>query len=146
MRTASEMEDLIAAAQSTERSRTSWRPLNLGRHVLDIMQECGMVNARYAAILESRQWVVWPVERFLERKEQLDTVDKAAEQLRRDTSVLIEAIRSLSDECLMQAIEYPAKKVRTVAETALFPLNHMAYHEGQVNYIQTLYGDWVTHY
>lgn len=144
-RTEREMGDLIIAATSTDKKRVIWRPLDKGRHVLDILQECGMVNARYAEIIAARESVVWPVERFIQRKEHLDTMEKAAESLRAETLTLCERIRAMPDEALFETIRFATSRDKTLADCAIFPLTHMCYHEGQINYVQTLYDDW-THY
>lgn len=99
------------------------------------------MNARWAEILAQRAWIVWPVERFLERRERLTTLDKAIDQLKLDTDLFVSQLKAVQDADLGLAIRFPTYE-GTVAGTAMHPLAHMAYHEGQISYIQTLYGDW----
>jgi hypothetical protein len=135
------MDDLINAAQKTRPDKIEWRPLDSGRHVLDILQECGAVNARWSEILARREWVVWPFEAFLERRHRLTTLELAIQQLRQDTQLVVCQIETLADDELENRIAFPTYDA-TVAGCAMHPLGHMSYHEGQIGYIQTLYGDW----
>ncbi len=135
------MEDLAAAALRTRSEKLKWQALGDARHVLDLVQECAIVNSRWAEILNRGQWITWPQEKINEELSRMGSLDLALARLRQGTDEFCNAVRSVPVEKFGESLELPWAVV-SMSEAMLHAVWHMSYHEGQVNYIQTLYGDW----
>jgi hypothetical protein len=60
--------------------------------------------------------------------------------------IVCDAIDSLSDADLEGDIQMPWGFVMPAAVAIFLPDSHMSYHDGQLNYIQTLLGDTKFHW
>ncbi len=130
-------QDLIAAAQAVADDRHDWKPLGYGRTVLELVAECAVTNEMSIKLLHERVWD--DAGRAARRKAQagLDTLEKACRALVENTAALAAAIRAIPDDQLALEIRLP-DGTSTVVEDMLHSYWNMAYHEGQINYIQTL--------
>lgn len=59
---------------------------------------------------------------------------------------LVDAISSISEEQFMQTVHAPWGSEMPGFELVRMAIWHMWYHDGQINYIQTLYGDTENHW
>ena len=130
-------DDLLAAARAVAQDRRDWKPLGQGRTVIDMVAECAIVNELSVRLLHERVWDEAGRDERRLAHAALDTLDKAGASLRENTRALVEAIRAVPDADLALEVMLPGE-TSTVAEDMLHPYWNMAYHEGQVNYIQTL--------
>ena len=130
-------EDLLAAARAVAEDGQGRSPLGRGRTVIDLVAECAITNEMSIKLLHERVWDEAGREERLEARAALDTLDKAGVSLRESTRALAEAIRAIPDDDLVLEVALPGE-TSTVAEDMLHPYWNMAYHEGQINYIQTL--------
>ena len=132
-------EGLAGAARETG-DRITWRPLDKGRSALDQVVECGGFNHVGAQILEQG---AFPAEGFSMETllAQNDTPEKAFALLAEGTERLARTIESFPDEKLEQKVTLPfgGGMELSFAEVAGMCHYNTIYHEGQVNYIQTLY-------
>jgi hypothetical protein len=138
-------KDLEKAFGKMPADRQTWKPPvegNEGRDALDQMIECGLLNGWCATSFHNGEapapdWDVYTVE-----KAKLDTPEKALAAFVSGTEALASAIESCSATRLAETFIHPFyKKETTWAEFADFFYWNMCYHEGQINYIQVLYGD-----
>ncbi len=130
-------EDLSAAAQAVPDDKHDWKPHGRGRTVIDLLAECAVTNGMSVTLLRERVWDTAGREERRQAHAALDTVDKASAKLQENTRALAAAIRALPDDHLSLEITLPGE-TSTVAEDMLHPYWNMAYHEGQIRYIQTL--------
>ncbi len=137
-------ENLIASASAMPEDRRSWRPLGSGQAVNDLLGECALVNLKWAATLRNRVYtqlspdVEEPIRAAIRAGEGL------TDCLSRSASELIAAIQSVRDDELTALLETPFG-VYTLADCCLIAYWNSVYHEGQINYIQTLSGDQARH-
>ncbi len=126
---------------TTPEDRLVWHPQVEGsaptRSILEQAGECVAVNRTFAAVLRRG-----PVETsnggMLEVK--LANGQDAQEQLVISARELAQAIRGLSDDDLQKRFTHPRGEF--LGENLIMsPLRNMAYHAGQLNLIQMLYGD-----
>jgi uncharacterized damage-inducible protein DinB len=142
--------DLQILAENTPADRLNWQPSGdggEGRTILDQLVECAFANRKWTLILrEGAYRTLTPTERA-EMEPPEPTLELALTLLRQTTAELAATIRALPDEFVAQrwTLEWNTKVTRTVAEACLHPYWNMAYHEGQISYIQTLYGDQEEH-
>ncbi len=133
-------------AATTALDRLNWEPSGegsgldegggKGRSVLDQIAECVGVNFRFAALLRG--------EPASEASPALQTAASAQEQLTASAAELAAAIRGLSDDALEAPLQLPRGPLLT-RNLMLAPYRNMAYHAGQINFIQMLAGDTEFH-
>ena len=78
-------------------------------------------------------------------KKSLSTVGDAEKCLREGTAKLLTMIREMPDDKLAEKIDLPWGVTWTLAEVANMHDWNLVYHVGQINYIQTLLGDFEMH-
>lgn len=130
-------EDLITAAEATPEDQRAWQPLERGRTAVDQVAECAMINGGTAAVVVNRGWSDIDMAEWRQAQAALDTLEKAVARLRENTARLTAAIRAAPDEALEMEIALPWA-TRSLADIFLLPYWNMSYHEGQINYIQSL--------
>ena len=134
---------LAAAIEAMPADKQTWRPLDEGRDAFDQLLEVTGMNFVAAEALRTKSNPVFSDEAEAKMKAELDTVPKAIAALKTSCDLVASAIETLTDEDLETTITLPFRggMVRPLSWMALLPSRHMSYHYGQVNFIQTLYGD-----
>ncbi len=137
-------ENLIVAALATPPDKRTWQPLENGRSVADLLVECTLVNLKWAASLRNRVYTRVTSETEACVISAPDDTNLLIERLRASTSELIAAIKNVRDDELPQMLPTPFGTY-SMADLCLIAYWNSVYHEGQINYIQTLYGDKTLH-
>ena len=110
-----------------------------------IVAECAAVNGMLAKLLRGET----PERPSDEQREafmkSFDTTEKALAFLTQETESLLSAIDALDESTLGNIVPTPLGE-RTLFGVASIAGIHMAYHDGQLNYIQTLNGDSEMHW
>lgn len=139
------MERAFRYAKAVPQNKRDWKPLDTGQTVLDMARElakcpdwaCDLLapaeatQTREAGYAEMQGW------------QSVEECEAAChEKLARYFAVLAQ----FPDDKLTDTIELPfgpggSPKTYTMAEMMDYPRWNAAYHEGQIAYIQTLYGD-----
>ena len=137
--------DLEKAMGKMPADRQNWHPDvegNIGRDALDQMIECGLLNGVIAGAFRSGQAPNPDWDAYAVQKATLDSGEKVMSAFKAGTEALASAVESCSAARLTETFIDPFfKKEMNWAELAHFMYWNMAYHEGQINYIQVLYGD-----
>ncbi len=136
--------DLVALLQATPDDKLAWTPENTGRSVLEQAKECAIVHYIWAVIIRERGLPIEMPPEFTAFAEQaINSRESAIAALQTTTNALVAAIQSVAPEETGVAVRVDMMSDRKVAlaECCLYPYWHTVYHEGQVNYLQTLYGD-----
>jgi hypothetical protein len=146
---------LILALEATPEDKLHWKPMDVGRPVLNQVIECAFANMRWQAIIELRACTSIPNEvtakikaGFVAKIESGSWAGETVKQALRDaTRQLSNSILAVPDDDLSIDIEMPAPWSETYRLVDCFnhPYWNMVYHLGQINYIQTLLGDRVDH-
>lgn len=140
---------ITEAAEALERNlaampadRQDWSAGRPGRTALEVVRECATTNHFLAQLLTQRGMPgagggapVPPGE--------CATPEQVLELLRAGRDALVAAVSAFPDEHLQDTVTLPFGGGMTLsfAQVMFKSYWHMTYHEGQVNYIQTLYGD-----
>lgn len=137
-------ETLAANLEAVPAEKQDWRPLDAGRSALSQVQECAVINAFFAAILRTR---AVPEMEYEARTAALGTAEKALAALRASGAELGEVIEAFPTEDLGGTIVLPfgPGMTMTYGQVMFAAYWNMTYHEGQIAYIQTLYGDTAMH-
>ncbi len=143
-------KDLEKAFGKMPADRQTWKPpavvesgeSHSGRDAQDQMIECGLLNGFLAAgfltgEVPNPDWDAYAVQ-----KATLDSQEKVMAAFTAGTEALAAAVEACPSARLAERFTDPFfKKEINWAEFADFMYWNMCYHEGQINYIQTLYGD-----
>ena len=121
--------------------KRSWIPEVPGaaglRTVLEMVAECAAANRFFAGLL--RRETPQGFNPF-EVKADYATLEAAQQDLISSAAECATTVRALSDEDL--AAEFTLRRgVMKGYQVIEFPYRNMAYHSGQLNYVQLLYGD-----
>lgn len=137
-------ESLAHFVGSTPEERLTWRPTLDGaaptRSIMEQVGECAAVNRLIAAILHGEQ--VSSADRF--PAPAFTNGEEARETIIASGAELAAVVREMTDADMTRLYDHPRGK---------FPGDHlvvnafrnMAYHAGQANFIQVLYGDGEFH-
>lgn len=139
--------DLTAAALAVPAERLTWKPSEPVRStVMSQLFECAIVNTLWAAVVTGRgiaEDTRPPVYQDLINAQaagRLDTLTPMLAALEQSTLALTASIRALpEDETGMVVPVWHG--TMPLSECCFYAYWHLAYHEGQINYLQTLYGD-----
>jgi uncharacterized damage-inducible protein DinB len=137
-------ETLIAVASATPADRLTWQPLDQGRTILEQLAECAVANRKWAAILRTGQYMNLPEGTYSQAVERAADLSSASALLREATAELVAAIRSVPVDRLAETIDTEWGPY-AIARCCFHANWNMTYHEGQINYVQTLYGDYDEH-
>ena len=107
--------------------------------------ECVAANLKWRNILQTGQYSGISDEAWEQIVAECTTLPDTLARLERSGAELVAAILAISDEDTADVIATPWEEY-SVADCCLHAYWNMVYHEGQINYIQTLYGDTDEHY
>jgi hypothetical protein len=134
-------EALAHFIDSTQADRLDWQPPSEGsepcRSAYHQISECVQVNRRFAALLRGEPM---PSGSLQTTEIAFGSPQEAQEQLLASGRELASAIRALPDDGLAREFPHPRGVMRG-ENFILMAYRNMAYHAGQINFIQTLYGD-----
>lgn len=131
--------DLYRAAQNLGENIT-WQPLDRGRSALDQIQEAAGFALLGAEIFEQQAMPPFDPEGMNRLRANHDTPEKALTLLEEASAKLASALEIFPPEKLDHRIILPFGDgaERSFAEIAMLIYWNTVYHEGQVNYIETL--------
>lgn len=136
-------EQVWRSVRAMPEERTVWQPSETARTVLHQVVECGGMNAFLADALTARALPPFDISMLSKLQAEHDTVNKALALLEHGTDRLVSAIEAFPDAHLEETLLLPfgGGMEKSFAEVMLIPYWNMTYHLGQINYVQTLYGD-----
>jgi uncharacterized damage-inducible protein DinB len=137
-------EVLITLLEATPADRFTWSPLEQGRTIHHQLVECCLANCKWTAILQTRAYANLPQEEAETEYQRGSDPVVLATRLRETAADLARAILTIPDADLSLQIE-TAWGPYSLARACMHACWNMMYHEGQINYIQTLYGDQEEH-
>lgn len=123
--------------------RLGWAPLGEGRSALHQVAECAVVADWVANVIERRSTDFLPKDLFGELNKEASSVQDVKEAVSRlieNTGRYVRLVKEFPDEELDNVVpmwtgDQPMWRVLN------WHYRNMMYHIGQINYIQTLYGD-----
>lgn len=122
-------------------------PMGAARTPLNIVAECAFVNGRIAEVLRTGTAPPRPTpEEQATKLNAYDTEEKVLAYLREETDALLLVLESISPKRLEETTDFPFNRPITLLFLAEFASIHIMYHDGQLNYIHTLYGDTAVHW
>jgi len=118
----------------------------IGRSPLNIVAECAATNGMIAKFLSGVEAQRPAPEERAKLLASFDTAEKALAYLESETNTLYAAIDGLDVATLSEMSDKPFGRPMSKFAIAEVPALHMFYHDGQLNYIQSLLGDTEMHW
>jgi hypothetical protein len=136
---------LYDAGAKMPEDRFGWHPEtegNKGRDAMDQILECAYLNEWAASAFKSGVASGMDNDDYKAKTDANRNQAAALKWLQEGTEALAAAVEGMTSEQLAGTLTHPFyQKETTWAEYAAFFYWNTIYHEGQVNYIQVLYGD-----
>jgi hypothetical protein len=141
--------ELVRTAAAVPDDKLQWQPLDKGRTVLDMLGEVAQTTAYAAQLARTRGEEKMTREIFGRWKEERVgwTRELALEKLAGATDELLAEIENLSEDELAQDVTMTMHSEVTMPLAAWLMLAYRTFVSrfAQINYIQTLYGDFGFH-
>jgi len=141
------IDSLIRTIQSTPADKLTWSPDSTGRTIIDIATECAGSSLFMAQAIGGEDAPTMDREKMAKYRAEHNTLETVVPALKDGGVALDKAISSLSDGQFDDTVTLPFRGgiTRTKAQVVTMMTGHLNYHLGQINYIQTLYGDKEMH-
>jgi len=138
--------NLFRAVRAMPEDKLTWKVEGKGRSALEQLQECAQSPMWFKAVLDN---IDSPPEfseadfgKMMEERQQWDTVDKCEAACKKNMEGLIESIKQFPEEKMSQKVKLQFREEPfEAADMILGTYWNNTYHIGQINFIQTLYGD-----
>lgn len=138
------VDDFFVAARAVPQDKLEWKPLDMGRSVLSLAQECAFSPTWAPDLLINRSMPDMTdedLEAMTQFTSQWTTLDECERVCRENCEKLYAVIREFPESDLQETVTIQWGTF-SMAELILLQYWNMLYHYGQINYIQTLYGDF----
>ena len=142
--------DAFKAAKAVPADKQEWKPLDLGRSVLDQCRELAKTPDWAYDIIAGEKEPDWSAEGMAQQQKEMSTwttVEQCEQECNKRLERYFNLVRGFPDEKLTTTkwLPYDGGRDFTVMEMMEYPRWNYGYHEGQIAYIQTLYGDKEMH-
>jgi len=143
-------KDFFRSAHSMPQDKLSWKVTDQGRSALEILQEVAQSPEWFAPMLNPGfKFEMDPeaMEQGAKERAQWTTVDECERACNERCEALFEKIRTHPDNDMERTISLPFGEGMTLsmADVMMGQYWNCTYHTGQINFIQTLYGDHEMH-
>lgn len=142
-------DGLLRTTQAVPDDKLNWKPLDNGRTVLDLLGDAAQTPLFVLQMIEQKEKFQLNRELFQQAAQARAnwTREETVEHLNRNTEQMIAAIRALPDEELNQPIHLPMGGGMTMPLAGWIMMSYRSFTSrfAQINYIQTLYGDFESH-
>lgn len=139
------LENVIRAIRAMPEDKLQWKPLDMGRSAMEQFQEVAQSPLWAVGLLKTMKFELDPerMEKMRAEREAWTTVDQCEKAARENAELLFDSIRSFPSEDMGKTIHLPFRggMDMTVLQIMSLMVWNCNYHEGQICYIQTLYGD-----
>jgi DinB superfamily len=139
--------ELERTARAVPEDKLNWKPLDNGRTVLELLGDAAQAPALCTGMLRGDLQFGPELFRQMAEERAAWTRADALEYLNESTRQLIAEIRNLPDEKLDEPLTLPMGGGMTMPWGAwiLMAYRSLMARTAQINYIQTLYGDFESH-
>jgi uncharacterized damage-inducible protein DinB len=133
---------MLKAAAHVPPDRTDWKPQDTGQSAQELLAHTAGANLFFAGLIQGTETL--PTDRYQDVQEltaNAKTYRQAQEALKASAQVLEQTIRATTDEQLREERQMPWGEHWKMTRLITAPSAHIAYHWGQLCYLQTLLGD-----
>jgi hypothetical protein len=131
------------AARQVPSDKTQWKPEKKGKSAHEILEHVGGANLAFAALVRGSALseTATEIKDRHEIKSASASYHAAVEALKSSATILAESIAAVPDAQLGEVRPMPWGEMWKMTRLITAPGAHMAYHWGQLCYLQTLWGD-----
>jgi len=129
-------------ASHVPQDKSEWKPQPQTKSAKEILEHLAASNHGVAAILRGEGGAV-KMEKSQRKDISLntDSYEEALDALRQSGQALCQSMATLSDDQLTQTRQMPWGEEWKVSRLLPLAASHIAYHMGQLGYLQTMWGD-----
>lgn len=158
--TRSAMDTLFRTARSTPVEKLDWKPsipeISVVRHfgplaleprsILEVLQDAGQRSLTFASVLagEAKPFTMDMFPAMAQERAQWTTIEQCEAKALEGLEAFYEVLLAIEDFDAVLTLPYGGRQT-SKANFSLMPLQTLTYMNGQVNYIQTLFGDYDRH-
>ncbi len=141
-------EDLRKTGDGTPQDKVMWAPSESARSTAQILAHCAMANHGFAAFIRGEQILPMDAEEAMKIIHQagrdVESGEAALEALAKSLEDFQATIATVDENALDEMKDSPfgPLPLRFFVE---YPAQHMNDHARQIDYIQTIWGDWNNH-
>jgi uncharacterized damage-inducible protein DinB len=145
--TVKSMESLFRNVRAMPDDKLMWKVEGKGRTVIDQLQECATSPHTFIRFLNNEEVGPKLWESLKEQQAAWITIDMCEEHAKKNTGELLDLIGDFPEESLYDKVTLPFGDgyETTYADVMSYQNWHFAYHDAQISFIQTLYGDMAMH-
>ncbi|MBV9467949.1 MAG: DinB family protein [Abitibacteriaceae bacterium] len=138
---------LERTAKAVPEDKLNWKPLDNGRTVLDLLGDAAQAPALCTGMLRGNIQYGPELFKRMAQERATWTREEALNHLAENTRQLIEEIKTFPDEKLDEPLTLPMGGGMTLAWGVWILMAYRSFmsRTAQINYIQTLYGDFESH-
>jgi len=130
------MELLLRAARHVPPDKVRWKPEPTAKSAQEIVEHVAAVNEFFATLIRGEA-----SQSSGPRPQSHESYERALEALRASGEAVARAIQAVPDEQLETDRTLPWGQRWKLRRLLTAPGTHIAYHWGQISYLQTLWGD-----
>jgi len=139
-------EQAFKYAKKVPADKLDWKPLGEGRSVLDICREMACCAEWSERILRNEPFPEFTPEiqeAIAKQNESMKTAEDCEAECNRRLDTYLKAVAEFPDDKLGDTFTLPFDGGQTITmkQNMDYPRWNFEYHQGQIAYIQTLYGD-----
>ena len=105
-----------------------------------------IVNERMATLIRGEKPGPWPFEGWAVAPPEFRNQARAIEEIERSADTVLAAWDSLDESELERTVTFSTGETGTALEMAIMCVQHMGYHDAQLNYVQAMKGDLAVHW
>ena len=130
--------------------KLTWSPATGAKTALGIVAHCGLVNPAFAMLIRNEMPSEMPAPEQMmammaEREKAITSREQAIQHIETSTAEVLAALDQLTHEDLALSPNSPFGAMPMMFWMFL-PGNHMLMHAAQIDYLQTIWGDYVPHF
>lgn len=144
------MEEAFRYAKAVPRDKLDWKPLDAGQSVLSMARELAKCPDWAYDVLDGKGMEMDPDEATLAEMGSWASLDDCEAAGKEKLGRYFAFIADYPDAKLAETIDLPfgsggSIRTFTMAQMMDYPRWNATYHQGQIAYVQTLYGDKANH-
>ncbi len=136
--------DLLKGIDSIPEKKRSWKPESASKSAVEILNHVSYWSLFFTRPLDGKANLEQSEDEWIKSQAELNGAKGAREAAEKVGQTFLKTLGKLSDKQLAQEVELPWGR-STLQQIILINYNHLSYHTGQLNYIQTLLGDSESH-
>ncbi len=135
-------ELLVKDAKYIPEGKFAFCPMGCAKTARDILAEIAGGNVMFAGVFTGKG----QDDTFARRIAEASGIGELGELVVESARLVAEAISSLDEADLERDVTMPWGATYPLWQAIFLPTSHITYHDGQINYIQTLLGDSAFHW